>query len=215
MVILNSIRSLVLVVSAGLPIEASASEWFDWNFYPINEPCQGNCAVSVFGGYFVEDFLDTIIFELIPFWTWNYEEDYIVGASVSRRILSFYDAIHLEPEIGIAQRFGRQHETEFWAALYIRYSAFPWNNYIYTTIGTSFGLSYATGVSDLELRLDAVDGGDRLLHYFSPEITLALPKNRDTELFFRFHHRSGVYGLVSGHQGGGAHYATVGLRFRF
>ncbi len=41
-----SIRSFVLVVSAGLPIQASASDWFDQRFHAINEPCKGNCSVS-------------------------------------------------------------------------------------------------------------------------------------------------------------------------
>jgi len=57
--------------------------------------------------------------------------------------------------------------------------------------------------------------GDVLgMHFFSPELTFALPRAPGTELLFRFHHRSGVYGLISDAHGG-AQYGTVGLRLRF
>ena len=61
----------------------------------------------------------------------------------------------------------------------------------------------------------AKDGeGSQVMHYFAPEITLALPQAPDIELMFRFHHRSGVFGVVSD-AFGGAQYGTVGLRVRF
>jgi hypothetical protein len=52
------------------------------------------------------------------------------------------------------------------------------------------------------------------MHFFSPEITLALPDRPEVELLLRLHHRSGVFGLVSD-AWGGAQYATIGLRWRF
>jgi hypothetical protein len=52
------------------------------------------------------------------------------------------------------------------------------------------------------------------MHYLAPEITLAAPSRPDLELVFRFHHRSGVWGIVSD-AWGGAQYASVGLRLRF
>jgi hypothetical protein len=52
------------------------------------------------------------------------------------------------------------------------------------------------------------------MHFFSPEITFALPSRPDIELLFRFHHRSGVFGLVND-AFGGSQYGTVGLRLRF
>ena len=45
--------------------------------------------------------------------------------------------------------------------------------------------------------------------FFAPEITFALPSRPNVELLLRFHHRSGVFGLVSD-AWGGAQYATVG-----
>jgi hypothetical protein len=52
------------------------------------------------------------------------------------------------------------------------------------------------------------------MHFFSPEITLAAPSRPSVELVLRFHHRSGVWGLVSD-AWGGAQYASVGVRVRF
>ncbi len=34
--------------------------------------------------------------------------------------------------------------------MYVRYTAFPWNKYLYTTFALSTGLNYATGISDFE-----------------------------------------------------------------
>ena len=56
----------------------------------------------------------------------------------------------IEAEVGAAKRFGNQQEGEFWGAMYVRYTAFPWNKYLYTTFALSTGLSYATGISDFE-----------------------------------------------------------------
>ena len=83
-----------------------------------------------------------------------------------------------------------------------------------TTVAISTGLNYATGISEMEQERASDGEGSRLMHFFSPEITFALPRRPEVELLFRFHHRSGVFGLVSD-AWGGAQYGTVGLRVRF
>jgi hypothetical protein len=52
------------------------------------------------------------------------------------------------------------------------------------------------------------------MHYFAPEITFARPSRPDLEFLIRFHHRSGVFGLVSD-AWGGAQYLSAGIRVRF
>jgi hypothetical protein len=108
------------------------------------------------------------------------------------------------------------HEAEIWAALYFRFTAFPWDHIVYTTIAFATGLNYASRISDWERAVagKAVPGGSRLLHYFSPELTFAWPDRKDIELVIRIHHRSGAYGFVS-RVDSGAQYTTVGLRWRF
>lgn len=147
--------------------------------------------------------------------SWDYRsDDWLLGITVSRLAATLLGHLDLEPEFGLARRFGRQDETEAWAALYARYRGFPWDGTIVTTAAISTGFSYASDVSDIEADRAGNGQADRLLHYFSPEITLALPSRPDLELIFRFHHRSGVFGVVSDARGG-AHYGTIGLRFRF
>jgi hypothetical protein len=210
------VRIFVLLFIPTLPVQAFAFDRDNWRFHGVVGPCMGDCAVSVFGGLYAEDSMIGFFTEIPP-WEWAFTGDYIVGGSVSRRILSFRDAVHLEPEIGIAQRFGQQDETEIWVALYFRYSAFPWNRFIYTTVAISTGINYATGISEIEVakaRRTGNSDGSLILHYLSPEITFALPDHRDKELFLRYHHRSGIWGTING-TSGGAQYGTVGFRVRF
>ena len=113
-----------------------------------------------------------------------------------------------------AQRFGRQSATELWGALFLRYHGFPWDGTVVTTAAISTGLNWASTVTDVEQDRADDEEGSRWMHFFSPEITFALPSRPNVELLLRFHHRSGVFGLVSDARGG-AQYATVGLRLRF
>jgi hypothetical protein len=180
--------------------------------------CAGNCAVALYGGPYVDKSMAQVLYQEpeLPF-SWDYRgSDGIVALAFSRHAATLFGRIDLEPEIGIGQRLGRQTETELWAALYARWRGFPWDRVVTTTFAVSTGLNYATGISDVEREKaeDKGNSGNRLLHFFSPEITFALPDRPEIELLFRFHHRSGANGLV-GDPGGGSHYGTVGLRWRF
>jgi hypothetical protein len=184
-----------------------------WTPMDLFSPCAGDCGVAVFTGPYIEDSMVDIFGDPIPPWAWDLTEDRFVGFAASRDVGSLW-RISFEPEMGIGQRFGTQDETEFWGAVYFRYHGFPWDKYLVTTFALSTGLNWATGISDVE-KDRARDGeGSQLMHYFAPEITFALPSRPDTELLFRIHHRSGVFGLISD-AWGGAQYATVGLRVRF
>lgn len=135
---------------------------------------------------------------------------------ISRRLVTFGNALNIEPEFGIGKRFGDMNAAEFWVAIVVRWTAFPWNDTIKTSIALSDGPSLATQVDRNERALN--DGQNPtasiLLNYFSPEITFALPQYPDYELLFRFHHRSGIFGLINNvHEG--AQYATAGFRFHF
>ena len=67
------------------------------------------------------------------------------------------------------------------APFYVRWTAFPWNSFIHTTLGMSTGLSYATGISDFERAHSQLNppNGTHVQHYFSPELTFALPEHKD------------------------------------
>ena len=147
---------------------------------------------------------------------WDYgSDDHIVATAVSRETWRFWTRWTLEPEVGIAQRFGRQDATEVWGALFFRYHGFPWDDVLVTTAAVSTGLNWASEVTEVEAgpgrRRRRAASGCTSSRPRSPSRCRAGP---DTELLFRFHHRSGVFGLVSD-AWGGAQYATVGVRVRF
>lgn len=189
---------------------ASATGW------RLLSPCEGNCAFTLLAGPFVQNSMAEVLYKspTLPV-AWDFRsEDWLLGVVVSRYAGTVFGRIDLEPEIGLGQRVGRQSETEIWAALYARYRGFPWDEVVATTVAVSTGLSFASDISSVESERAGDGKADRLLHYFSPEITFALPSRPDLALVFRFHHRSGVFGLISEARGG-AHYGTVGLRYRF
>lgn len=203
------LRSAALVLAL---LGAERADAYDWRERFFG-PCDGTCGVAVMTGNYIETSMIDIFGDPIPPWDWDLTDDSIVSFSLSRDVGSLW-RISFEPEVGIGQRFGKQSETEFWAALYFRYHGFPWDRHVVTTFALSTGLNWATGVSEVE-RDRARDGeGSQLMHYFAPEVTFALPSHPNTELLFRIHHRSGVFGLISD-AWGGAQYATVGIRVRF
>jgi hypothetical protein len=197
-----------------LAVSAQASDAIKW-YNPL-QPCDGNCAFTVFAGQAVGTNVQDIFFHAIPPWKWSYDAGGIVGATASRRIATIFEMLDIEAEVGAAKRFGNMDEGEFWGAVYVRYIDFPWNKFLYTTLAVSTGLNYATGISDFEREMSGLNppGGTHVLHYFSPELTFALPDHKDRQLVVRLHHRSGAYGVISG-AFSGATYLTVGLRAWF
>lgn len=158
-------------------------------------------------------------------WTAEMVDLYFVGGSVSYRLGTLGDVLfdpHLgslgndvtiEIEGGLNYHFGNENLGEGWAALYFRYDGFPWNDYVYTTIAINTGLSMLSENSDFE-RSRSDDQSVQLLHYFSPEITVAAPDHKDLELVLRLHHRSGMFGLFDGIWNGSS-FVTGGIRYRF
>lgn len=202
------------------PSADNPSKWYE----PL---CQGKCAATILIGRQLNTGLAAVFGKstFVSSENYQYGNSYFVGGAISRSFLEFGRLFALEIEVGVGQRLGSLHESEAWIALYGRWKYFPWNDYLRTTIAVSTGLNYASGVTPYEAG-ESVDGkGTRLLHYFSPEFTFALPKNPDRELVIRFHHRSGggadfgnnflAYGSLFRGAQGGMQYLTIGLRQHF
>lgn len=212
-----------VAVVSGAPVRAEGN-WLSWQWAATDAACGGDCSVVFYTGTFIENDMSTV-FGLggggaEPFWEWDWEKSHLLAVAFSRRIATISGVLDVEPEIGIARRFGRMDETEVWGAVFFRWTHFPWNTFVKTSVAASTGLNYATGISALERARDRNANGSRLLHFFSPEITLAHPDFPNTELVLRLHHRSGG-GRVIGHidmfngVASGAHHASIGLRVRF
>jgi hypothetical protein len=160
----------------------------------------------------------------VPPYAYHFGDSYFVGGSLSRTIAEIGPYISYELEAGAGQRLGSLHEEEVWLALYGRWRYFPWNDYVRTTVAASTGINYASAIPQYEVFYSSNNQGNRLLHYFSPEVTFGLPSMPDTDFVIRNHHRSGggkyfgnnfpLYGSLFHGVEGGAQYLTFGVRQR-
>ena len=96
-----------------------------------------------------------------------------------------------------------------------RWSDFPWNNYLRTTVAFAEGLSFSSEVPATEIDLNRPNRDyKKLVNYLAAEVTFSLPKRKDWELVYRLHHRSGVFGLF-GADNSGSTAMGVGIRHYF
>lgn len=184
-------------------------------FIPLSD-CSGSCSFSFYVGRGVEDkMLDIFVKDIDSPSNWDYSDNYIAAFSASKIFMNFDDLFHIEPELGFAKRFGDAQELELWAAIYFRWLYFPWNHILRTTIGVPTGLNYASGIPEFELGRagNKSNKTSRWMHFLAPEVTFAFPEKDSREIFVRFHHRSGAYGLITDY--GGIQFLTFGARHRF
>jgi hypothetical protein len=148
-------------------------------------------------------------------WTRTLGEDTFVGLAGSYQLVGFRRWFTLAAELGAGARLGRTDAAEGWAALYLRFDGFPWRDRLYTSVGVSTGLNLISRLPREETGppWDPKRERSHLLHYFSPEIAIALPHRRQHELVLRVHHRSGVYGAFDGVRGG-SDVIAIGYRYR-
>lgn len=180
-------------------------------------------SVMIFGGVASETNFAELMYS--P-WSTHFNPIGVVGASYSHRLGTVNELVGdidvgqigddftIEAEGGTSFRFGDEYLGEAWAALYLRYDGLPWNDTVYTTIGVNTGVSLLTGISEFEEWRDYKGKSSEFLHYLGPEFTFADPENKDLELVFRLHHRSGVFGLFDGVVSGST-FLSAGIRVRF
>ncbi|MEP7031601.1 MAG: hypothetical protein ABI830_11760 [Pseudolabrys sp.] len=155
---------------------------------------------------------DKLIWLLTSPWNTKFRDDYFAGGAVSRKLVRFWNYFTIEAELGVGARFGTTNSPEGWAAIFFRYDYFPWNKYLFTTVAVSTGVDYLSRLPPSETYPG--DKTSHVLHYFSPEITFALPEYKQHELLIRYHHRSGVFGTFNG-VWGGSNVISLGYRYRF
>ena len=151
-----------------------------------------------------------ILVHLTPPWDRHFGNADLIGGAVSRHILTLWDSLDIASEFGLAKRFGSMHTEEAWLVLYFRWTRFPWNEYLRTSIAITAGPSFAVNLPSTAHH-DA-----NILNYFSPEITLALPQCPQYELMVQLHHRSNIADIGKvGTPDPGWQFLTVGLRYYF
>ena len=182
------------------------------------EPCRGDCAVDDLRRQLRRELARARCWSPRPSRrsSWNYAtDDHLVATAISRTRRSSGTHCTLEPEVGIAQRFGQQDATEVWGALLL---PLPRLSLGRRRADHRRGLHRAE-LGERRHRRRAGPGERRRRAASSCTSSRRrspspLPSHPNVELVFRMHHRSGVFGLVSD-AWGGAQYATVGLRVRF
>lgn len=157
---------------------------------------------------------DPLVNILVVPWTTKLQPDYIVVGQAIYTAYRFQKIpIDLEVEADIGHRFGQSHETDFDLIPMARLRWLPWNNYVYSTFRLGvFGASYATGISKVEVARSGNHKGSQFLNFLVPELTFARAADSPWEVFFRIHHRSGIYGVIDGVHGG-SNYVSGGVRF--
>jgi outer membrane protein len=121
--------------------------------------------------------------------------------------------------VGLLRHDERNVQPDFWqinAHMKGLWYGFPWSERVMTRIGLGVGLSYAHGVSMLELRDQEKNGRStsRLLNYLDPTIDvsvgdlLSLPSMKRVFAGMGVSHRSGVFGRsqLLGNVNGGSNY---------
>lgn len=167
--------------------------------------------VGAYGGQITTGSLISNLFE--P-WTLKLRDSYIVDVhAIYTAYRSASLPLDLEIEGGLAHRFGLDHQSEVDLIPTARWKWLPWNGLVYTNIRLGLlGASYVDGVSATEVRRSGTTHGSRYLNFLVPEVTFAPGPESNWELFVRIHHRSGIYGLIDG-VNGGSNYLSVGARF--
>lgn len=127
----------------------------------------------------------------------------------------------LEPAVLLGYRDDRQQDLDIYElALYanLRWSDFPWNDRLPTTIAVGWGASYTSDITANEAE-DAVEappdeGPQRWLNYLVVEYGFSLPHDPRWQFFYRLHHRSGASGLFASHEVG-SNVMGLGVRYSF
>ena len=141
------------------------------------------------------------------------ESSAVAVVGVGRHLKDLAPGLSLEGESNLALHAGKQSHPELNAALGLRYSAFPWDRWLHTSILYGLGFSYAFSEPNIEIKSD--QDPSQLLVFMPVELAFAPPSRFPFpwEGFLRIHHRSGAYGVISDARG--SNFITVGIRHRF
>ncbi len=169
-------------------------------------------ALTVYAGAYSDNSLPE---EILPLREIQLEESSLVAVAYAEPFHRFWDDHgRWEWEVQGAKHWGGQTHWELNALLALRWRSFPWNQTVRTSFALGDGLSWASEVPALELSSHTNEGATQLLNYLLLEWTFGLPSAPDWDLALRIHHRSGIFGLFDGVDGG-SNVLALGLKYRF
>ena len=140
-------------------------------------------------------------------------DSYIWVVGASRTLDRLYDPLILEAEANVGYHSGLQDHLEFNVSPNLRWTSFPWDPYVNTSLAYGLGLSYATEKPEVETLDDRE--ASRFLFFMVGEVAFELTSSdtSDWEGFVRIHHRSGGFETVIDAEG--SNFLSLGVRYRF
>lgn len=145
-------------------------------------------------------------------WETRSEKQQLVAAAYQYSLLEWDPYFSIDWEINVAFLYNDKTLAHFSTLPLFRWKHFPWNDYVRTTAAIGFfGASVATDIIDDEYE---DDGGSHYLNFLIPELTFGLPQYPRWDALVRIHHRSGIFGAISG-VNGGSNFLSAGVRYRF
>ena len=164
---------------------------------------------AMFGGLKSDDFFDATLRAHSTSMT----GDKLIGAAIGREIYNFGYGFSAEVGLTFNHRID-EGGVEIALPIALVFDGFPWRDRLPMRLRVGFGPSFTTKVSDRERSEDKDGKGSKLLSMFNPEVEFGLPNAPEWSGFFRVHHRSGIFGTISGIDDGST-YFMIGLRHRF
>ncbi len=146
-------------------------------------------------------------------WNIDLSSTYLAALNVGYRLYTWQSLpLELSGEVDFDKHFGQAHEYEGVVTPIVRWTWFPWNRYLYTNVRVAaLGISYVTGVSAWERDTSGNNRGSNVLQFGAVELAFSRSASARGEFFIRVHHRSGIFGLING-VNGGSNYLSVGFR---
>ena len=145
----------------------------------------------------------------------HFLDQYLIAATASKTLWRS-DTLPLSLELD--GMLGYQHGIaplwEVAVAPALRWSSFPWNDILQTSLRLApLGISYTSQVSPLERGKDGQ--GSRTLNWLFIEAAFSRPGQKSNEFFMRLHHRCAVYDLLNNFGANGEDFFALGFRRRF
>lgn len=144
----------------------------------------------------------------------DFEDSDVYVLSLGKEMGRYQEAIAFEIEGQIGSHAGIENHQEMNLVLTLRWLPFFWDHIIDTSFAFGNGISYATQEPALEAQ-DADQGHTaQWLYYILLEWSFTVPRHPQWDLFWRIHHRSGIWGLLADNNAG-SNFVGFGLRYRF
>jgi hypothetical protein len=166
-----------------------------------------------FASLYAGQYSNTALNEIIRLNT-DFERSHVYVLSLGKELGTYKNMIGCEIEGQVALHSGMQHHGEANGAFTLRWLPFVWDRYIDTSFAFGNGLSYATSDPELEIREGDENKTNKILYYILVELSFALPREPQWNLFVRIHHRSSVFGLID-NISTGSNFVGLGLRYKF